>query len=298
MKRNVLVLLIVLTSTFLLSVSCGGSQTPDEQSGTRDASRNQRQSITIKGSDTMVHLMSAWAEVFMEKNPDIDVSVTGGGSGTGIAAMLNGTTDICAASRKIKDKEIQLAEQKKIAPVETVVARDGIAVITNPGNPVKELTMLQLNEIYTGTSTSWIDVGGVPEKIVLLSRDNSSGTYVFFQEKVLEKEDYAVSARLMPASSAIVQSVSDDKWSIGYVGLGYALEAGEKITVIKVKTSDDSEGVIPSEATIKSGEYPIARPLNLYTNGEPSGAVKSFVDFCISDEGQIIVQETGYVPVG
>ncbi|MCD6216529.1 phosphate ABC transporter substrate-binding protein [bacterium] len=298
MKRNVLFLLIALLSTLLLSVSCGGNQATDDASGKRDASQTQRQSITIKGSDTMVHLVSTWAEAFMEKNPDIDVSVTGGGSGTGIAALLNGTTDICAASRKIKDKETQLAEQKEITPVEKIVARDGIAVITNPENPVTELTLGQLKDIFTGTCTSWDGVGGQSENIVILSRENNSGTYVFFQKKVLQKEDYAGSARLMPATSAIVQSVTDDKWSIGYVGLGFALSAGEKVTVIKVKTSDDSEGVTPSEATVRSGDYPIARPLHLYTNGEPSGAVKSFIDFCISAEGQTIVQETGYVPAG
>ncbi len=298
MKRNVLFLLIALLSTLLLSVSCGGNQTTDDTSETRDASQTQRQSITIKGSDTMVHLVSSWAEAFMETNPNIDVSVTGGGSGTGIAALLNGTTDICAASRKIKDKETQLAEKSKISPVEKIVARDGIAVITNPENPVTELTLGQLKDIFTGTCTSWDGIGGPSEKIVILSRENNSGTYVFFQKKVLEKEDYAVSARLMPASSAIVQSITDDKWSIGYVGLGYALGAGEKVTVIKVKTSDDSDGVTPSEATVRSGDYPIARPLHLYTNGEPSGAVKSFIDFCMSVEGQTIVQETGYVPAG
>ncbi len=254
--------------------------------------------LTIKGSDTMVHLVSNWAEAFMKDNKDADISVTGGGSGTGIAALLNGTTDICAASRKIKDKEVKLAEKKGITPVETVVARDGIAVVLNPKNPVSVLTIEQIGKIYTGAYTNWKQVGGPDKSIIVLSRESSSGTYVFFQKKVLQKADYTPKARLMPATSAIVQSVSQDSWTIGYVGLGYAVKAGKSIKILKVKDGADAKAIAPSEKTVASGEYSIARPLQFYTNGKPTGAIKAFIEFSLSEAGQKIVRESGYVPVG
>ena len=262
-----------------------------------DNSASEKTSITIKGSDTMVHLVSTWAEVFMKENPDIEISVTGGGSGTGIAALLNGTTDICAASRKIKDKEIKLANQKGIAAKEIVVARDGIAVIVNPANPITELTVEQIGKIFTGATPQWDKVGGQADSIEILSRESSSGTYVFFQKKVLNKKDYSQKAKLMPATSAIVQSVTSNKNAIGYVGLGYAVAAKGKIKVLAVKANDSSTAVIPSEQTVKTGEYEIARPLHLYTNGQTTGVVKKFIDFCLSSQGQKIVSETGYVAV-
>ena len=262
-----------------------------------DNSAEEKTFITIKGSDTMVHLASTWAEVFMEENPGIEISVTGGGSGTGIAALLNSTTDICSASRNIKDKEIELASQKGIIPKEVVVARDGIAVVVNPANPVKELTVEQIGKIFTGATQRWDQIGGEAESIEILSRESSSGTFVFFQEKVLNKKDYSQRAKLMPATSAIVQSVTSNKNAIGYVGLGYAMAAKDKVKVIAVKADDSSASVIPSEETIKSGEYEIARPLYLYTDGQATGIVKKFIDFCLSSQGQQIVKETGYVAV-
>ena len=258
---------------------------------------SEQRFITIKGSDTMVHLASSWAETFMKHNTDIEVSVTGGGSGTGIAALLNGTTDICAASRKIKNKELQLALEKNIHPHEITVAKDGIAVVVHPDNPVKELTLEQLSKIFTDESLRWSDVGGPDQPIIVLSRESSSGTYVFFQEMVLKKQDYMQDAKLMPATSAIIQSVSTDKWAIGYVGLGYALAAEHKVKIIAVKEDDNSPAVMPSDQTVKSGQYPIARPLYLYLNGEPKGTVKEFIDFCLSVKGQAIVQDTGYVAI-
>jgi phosphate transport system substrate-binding protein len=264
----------------------------------REGSTGSEQTlITIKGSDTMVHLASSWAETFMKQNPDIEVSVTGGGSGTGIAALLNGTTDICAASRKIKNKELQLALQKNIHPHEIAVAKDGIAVVVHPDNPVSELTLEQLSKIFTDKSLRWTDVGGPDEEILVLSRESSSGTYVFFQEMVLKKQDYMQDAKLMPATSAIIQSVSTDKSAIGYVGLGYALAAKDKVKIITVKADDTSPAVMPSDETVKTGQYPIARPLFLYLNGEPKGTVKKFLDFCLSAAGQAVVTDTGYVAV-
>ncbi len=253
--------------------------------------------ITVKGSDTMVHLASSWAESYMSKHPDTDISVTGGGSGTGIAALLNGTTDICIASRSIKDKEVKLAEEKGIQPTEIVTSRDGIAVVVNPGNPVDVLTIEQIGKIYIGAYTNWNQLGGPDNKIVVLSRESSSGTYVFFQKRVMNSRDYTEDALLMPSTSAIIQSVSQDKWAVGYVGLGYAFGAKDKVKMLQVKESADAAAIIPSVATVQSGEYAIARPLHFYISGTPSGTVKSMVDFVLSEEGQKIVLETGYVPV-
>ena len=259
--------------------------------------QDEKTYITIKGSDTMVHLVSNWAEAFMKQYPDAEVSVTGGGSGTGIAALLNGTTDICAASREIKEKEKKLAWQKNINPKEIAVARDGIAIVVNPNNPVSELSMEQLAKMFTGIYERWDQVGGPNEGIIVLSRESSSGTYVFFQEHVLKKQDYTQRAKLMPATSAIIQSVSSDTWAIGYVGLGYALAAKGKVKIVAVKADDNSTAVSPSEQTVKSGQYSIARSLYLYINGEATGTVKSFVEFCLSDRGQKITVETGYVGI-
>jgi len=262
-----------------------------------DGGSEEKTFITVKGSDTMVHLASTWAEVFMEENPGIEISVTGGGSGTGIAALLNGTTDICAASRKIKDKETALAASKGIEANEIIVARDGIAVVVNPSNPVSELSIEQIGKIFTGATPKWDGVGGNSAGIEVLSRESSSGTYVFFQKKVLSKKDYSPKAKLMPATSAIVQSISSNENAIGYIGLGYASAAKGKIKVLSVKADSSSPAVIPSEATVKSGEYEVSRPLQLYTNGETKGVVKKFIDFCLSDRGQEIVKETGYVAI-
>jgi phosphate transport system substrate-binding protein len=253
--------------------------------------------ITIKGSDTMVHLVTAWAEQYMAGGPGREVSVTGGGSGTGIAALLNKATDICAASRDMSPEEKGQAAQKGIKPRETVVARDGIAVIVNRANPVNELTLEQIRKIYTGAYTDWNQAGGGPGVIIVLSRESSSGTYVFFQEHLLKKENYRADARLMPATSAIIQAVGEDALSIGYVGLGYAVEAGEKVKILKIKADPSALAIVPSEDTVRDGTYKIARPLYFYTNDPPSASISAFIGFCLSEAGQKIVRETGYVPV-
>ena len=279
---------IVTTIALVLVPGCSR---PDDHAGTEE------NYITVKGSDTMVHLVSSWAEDFMKRDPNIEVSVTGGGSGTGIAALINLTTDICAASRKIKNDEEMLAVQKDIHPKEIIVASDGIAVVVNPENPISELTIEQLGKIFTGEYTRWSEMGGSDKQIVVLSRESSSGTYSFFQEMVLKKQDYTTKAKLLPATSAIIQSASSDKLAIGYVGLGYALAAKDKVKIISVKIDDKSSSVMPSGQTVKSGQYPISRPLYLYLNSEKEEKVKKFIDFCLSDEGQLIVTETGYVAI-
>ena len=285
-ERAALPFVIVVTLTLISGCSKQEGQTEGE-----------KRYITVKGSDTMVHLVSSWAETFMQENPGTEVSVTGGGSGTGFAALINGTTDICAASRSIKEKELMLAYQKDIHPHEIVVARDGIAVVVNPDNPITELTTDQLGKIFTGDIPRWSDVGGPDEEIIVLSRESSSGTYIFFQEMVLKKQDYRLDAKLLPATSAIIQSASTDKWAIGYVGLGYAHAATDKVKIIAVKADDKSAAVVPSDQTVQSGQYPIARPLYLYLDGEPEGTTKKFIDFCLSTEGQSIVTKTGYVAI-
>jgi phosphate transport system substrate-binding protein len=253
--------------------------------------------ITVKGSDTMVHLVGDWAETYMNQHPDAEVSVNGGGSGTGIKAFINGTTDVAAASRDMSAEEKAQATKAGREPKEIKVAMDGIAVIVNPQNPVGELTLDQLKKVYTGAYTRWSEVGGPDEAIGVLSRESSSGTYVFFQEHVLQKQDYAAHVRLMPATAGIVQSVGEDKWAIGYVGLGYATGAGDKVKVVKVKAKDDAPAVAPSEQTVKSGEYSIARNLYLYVPANTSPAVQQFVDFVLSDAGQEIVRRDEYISI-
>lgn len=281
-------------STLLLIALTACDSGPSSKQGGGD---KQPQYLSIKGSDTMVHLVSTWAEEFMKTAPDADISVTGGGSGTGIAAMLNKTTDICAASRAINDKEKKLAEQGKIEAKEIAVARDAIAVVVNPDNPIGSLTMDQLRQIFTGKAANWKDVGGPDAPILVLSRESSSGTFVFFQEHVLNKEDYTQSARLLPGTSAIVQAVASDRWAIAYVGLGFATESKDKVKALGVQAPNQNSPVLPSEESVRSGEYGISRPLFFYTNGAPQGMAQRFIDFCMSPAGQKIVKDTGYVPV-
>jgi len=288
MTKKLLTTGLSLVLASLMIVGCGGKG---------NDSKSAAKYLTIKGSDTMVHLASAWAEAYMEAHPDVDISVTGGGSGTGIAALLNGTTDICIASRSIKAKEVKMAEEKGLHPNEIVTSRDGIAVVVNPGNPINDLTIEQIGKMYTGAYTNWSEVGGPDEDIVILSRESSSGTFVFFQEHVMRKKDYSPEAMLMPSTSAIIQSVSQDAWAIGYVGLGYGVQAGDKVKMLSVMSDADSPAVIPSVATVQDASYGIARPLHFYTNGTPSGMTQGFVDFVLSEAGQKIVLETGYVPV-
>jgi phosphate transport system substrate-binding protein len=252
-------------------------------------------SLNVTGSDTMVHLATAWAEAFMKEHPKVEIAVNGGGSGVGLTALIDGTTDIADASRQIKDEEKQTAAQKGVDPVETTVGRDGIAVVVNPENPISELTIEQLKKIFTGAVTSWKAVGGPDQPIGVLSRESSSGTYEFFREHVLNKEDYTTKARLMPATSAIIEAAKQDKWAIGYVGLGYATAAGSAVKVLKVKKDANAPATMPSEETVRSGEYGIARALYVYTNGQPEGLQKAYVDFCLSPEGQKIVVDEGYV---
>ena len=282
---------IILTLALLFVTAITGCDSgPKQQSA-------PVQTLSIKGSDTMVHLVSSWTEEFMKANAEVDISVTGGGSGTGIAALINGTTDICASSRGIKEKEQKQAEANKVSPVETPVARDGIVLIVHPENPANSLTIEQVRMIYTGKLTNWKEVGGPDARIILLSRESSSGTFVFFQEHVLGKEDFSSSARLLPGTSALVQAVAADRGAIAYVGLGFAAEAKGTVKTLGIQAAGQPSPVVPSEETVRSGAYGVSRPLFFYTNGAPTDTAKQFIDFCLSPAGQKIVRETGYVPV-
>jgi len=259
----------------------------------------RRGMIQIKGSDTMVNLTQAWAEAFMGAHPGVTVAVTGGGSGTGIAALIGGTCDLAASSRKITPKETQLAEKQGTAPKEWIVALDGIAVVVHSSNPVKQLTLEQLAKIFTGTIRNWKDVGGPDKTIVLLSREVNSGTHVYFKEHVLASvpdglKEFAPEALLLPSSQAIADEVASNPAAIGYYGMGY--ENPQNATVAIAKTAA-GPFIKPSEETVRSGAYPISRPLLLYSHGEPAGVVKAFVEFMLSPEGQAVVRKIDFVPL-
>lgn len=250
--------------------------------------------ITVKGSDTMVILAQRWAERYMAAHPDVAVQVTGGGSGTGISALINGTTDICNASRPMKNSERDKLKQRfGTRGIEIKCAQDGLSLYVNEANPISELTMQQIKDMYTGKINNWKDVGGPNERLILYSRENNSGTYVYFKDNVLLGEDFAPTAQNMPGTAAVVNAVAKDKWGIGYGGAAY----GKGIREVKVKKDAVSPGYTPTFENIKSGNYPIARYLYMYVKNRPAGAMKEYIDWILGDEGQKIVSEVGYFPI-
>lgn len=254
----------------------------------------QKVSFKVKGSDTVLPLTQKEAEVYMKKNANTSIMVTGGGSGVGISALLSGTTDIAQSSRSLKlDEKMKLNDAGK-AFKETIIAYDALAVIVNPANKVSKLTREQLEGIFTGKITNWKQVGGDDQKIVVYSRETSSGTYEFFKEHVLNKKNFASSALLMPATGAIVQSVSQTKGAIGYVGLAY-LE--KSVKPIDVSYDKGATYVTPNVENAKSKKYPVTRPLFYYYLVTTQKTIKPFIDFILSPEGQKVVLTEGYVPV-
>ncbi len=230
----------------------------------------------------------------MKKVAGTTLQVTGGGSGTGISALINGTTDVCQASRAMSAAEKEkLRDRYATTGTETTVARDGLSIYVNASNPLTEITMDQLKEIFTGKVTSWKDLGGADSKIIVYSRENSSGTYVFFKEHVLKNADYTARAQTMPGTAAVVNAVAKEKFGIGYGGAAYA----KGIKILKVKKDAATPGVAPELANVKDGSYPLSRPLFFYTRNKPSGDIKGFVDWVLSAEGQDIVTKVGYFPV-
>lgn len=242
--------------------------------------------IIIKGSTTVLPIAQRAAEEFMNMNPDIDISVQGGGSGVGIASIIDGTCDIGDASRAIKDKELTKAVDKGVDPKANVVAMDGIAVVLHPSNPIDALTKKQIKDIYTGKVSNWSAVGGENKKIVIISRDSASGTFEAFNKLALKKAKVRSDALLQASNQAVAQTVSRTPGAIGYVGLGYVTSRVKPVTV---------DGVECTKETVLTGTYPLGRPLFMYTNGEPKGAVKKFMDFVLSEEGQQLVEEEGFV---
>lgn len=242
--------------------------------------------FTIKGSTTVLPIVQAASEIFMEQHPGIQISVQGGGSGVGIASLLDKTTDIATSSRKIKDEEIEKAKSSSINPYETVIAMDGIAVIVNPKNPVKALTKEQIKSIYTGKISDWSQLGGAHAKIVAVTRDTSSGTFEAFDTLALNKEKVRADALTTASNQAVAQTVAQTPGAIGYVGIAYLSSKVKAVTV---------EGVACTKATVLSNKYPLSRALYLYTNGKPKGIVQKFVDFILSKEGKKIVEEEGFV---
>jgi phosphate transport system substrate-binding protein len=278
---NVRTLLLVLTAAAL--GGCGG-----------DGKQGKSRTITIKGSDTMVILGQRWAEIYMGKNPGTAIQITGGGSGTGIAALINGGTDICESSRPMKDKEKDLAKKKHGKDVvETPVALDGLAIFLHESNPVQELSLEQLEGIYRGRITDWKVLGGSPGRIVCYSRENNSGTYAYFKEHVLNDKDFAPDVQTLPGTAAVINAVSKDPASIGYGGIGY----DKGVKAIRVKAKDGDKAVDPSMENVVAGIYPISRKLYFYTIGEPAGDVKTFIDWVLSDAGQKVCGDVGYYPL-
>ena len=257
--------------------------------------------IENKGSDTMVNLALAWAERYQDAREGVQISVTGGGSGTGIAALLNDTVDLANASRQIKDEEVETARGNGVEPVEFVVARDAIAVIVHPENPVNALTLEQISDIYSGLINNWSEVGGEDRPIVRLSRETNSGTHVYFLEVVLrlgEKDNktfFAQNTLLLPSSEGIIHEVRQNPNAIGYDGLGYV---PHDLKVLAIAEKTGGAYVRPSIATVNSGTYPIARDLYIYTAGQPEGATREYLDWIFSEEAQTIVSDLGFVPVG
>ncbi|MEM0578462.1 phosphate ABC transporter substrate-binding protein [Flavobacterium polysaccharolyticum] len=249
--------------------------------------------ITVKGSDTMVILSQKWAEVYMRKNPSVFVQVTGGGSGVGIAALINGSTMIANASRPIEQEELEKLKTKyKQNGIQIACAKDGLSVYLNKTNPVNELTIDQLSDIFSGAITNWKQVGGSDAKIQLYGRESSSGTFEFFKDHVV-KTDFARTCQTLPGTAAIVNAVKKDKYGIGYGGAAYA----EGVKDCKIKKDAKSKGILPSAATIKNKTYPISRYLFMYLREKPTGETKKFIDWILSAEGQNVIVEVGYYPL-
>jgi phosphate transport system substrate-binding protein len=282
---------------FILIFLFMGCTSPFSNSHSSASTLSEKQYIENKGSDTLVNLALAWAEAYQLQHPEVQISVSGGGTGTGITALINGTVDIANASRAIKEEEIANAEANGIEPYEIVVANDAIAVIVNPENPVNRLTIEQVSLIYQGIITNWKEVGGEDHPIVCLSRETNSGTHVYFLETVVRMGDpksnalFSVETLLLPSSEGIIAEVRDNPNAIGYDGLGYVTNE------VKMIALDNGVGyILPSEETVSNHTYPIARQLYMYTNGEPQGIVKNYIEWIRSSEAQQYVLDLGFIP--
>ena len=290
-------LFIIIFSFCTIISAC---QSPNQASSEHTNLDAQITYIENKGSDTLVNLALAWADEYQQLNPGVQISVTGGGSGTGFAALINGTITIANASRKIKPEEIDTAKENGFEPIEFIVADDAIAVIINPDNPVENLSLEQVSKIYKGETTNWKEVGGEDRPIVKLSRETNSGTHVYFLETVIRlsnKKDtsiFSADTLLLPSSEGIIVEVRDNPNAIGYDGLGYVTS---DVKMVALSQGGDSKYIIPSAATVISGEYPISRHLYMYSRGEPQGAELAYLEWILSSDAQEITTDLGFVPV-
>jgi phosphate transport system substrate-binding protein len=284
----------LLLLSVLVLTACGSA------ASAQSSASGSQHTIEDIGSDTIVNLALAWAEAYQTVNPDLRISVSGGGSGTGIAALINGTTDIANASRKIKDEERETAQKNGVEPYEIEIARDAIGVIVHLDNPVQQLTLQQVSDIYSGKITNWQEVGGEDRPIVLLSRESNSGTHVYFLEEVVRlgqknnKTLFSQDTLLLPSSEGIIAEVRQNPNAIGYDGLGYITP---EVKTLAIAPEASSEYVKPSIETVNNGKYPIARPLFMYTPGEPQGDVKTYLVWILGPAGQQIVGDLGFVPL-
>lgn len=273
--------------------ACTSNEAPSQQQAQPPPAAPAK-AVTVKGSDTMVILAGRLAENFMKEDRSATIQVTGGGSGTGIAALINGTTDIANASRPMKDAEKKQVEARRGAPVvETPVALDGLAVFVNQQNPIQAIGMEDLAKIYLGELKNWKELGGADAPIVLYGRENSSGTYAYFKEHVLKEKDFAPETQTLPGTAAVVNAVGKDPNAIGYGGIAY----GANIKALPVKKDAASPAVAPTMENVTAGTYPLSRYLFMYTAGQPSGPAKAFIDFALSAQGQKIASDVGYYPL-
>ena len=294
--NNGLRIILLLISLILASTGCtpqAPAPSGSEVSG----------SFKVIGSNTVTPLTAVWAEEFMKMNPRVNIAVSGPGSGVGIANLIDGTTDIAQVSRKMKTKEYDQAKNRGVNPYEIQVATDALSVVVHPSNPISELTIAQLSAIFTNEITSWKEVGGSDAPIVAIARDTNSGTHVFFKEHVVQMQgldtgnkalEYGQDVLFLPSTEGGVTEVARNPNAIFYPGLGYV---NDRVKPLAIKRTAADPAVLPSVATALDGTYPVARPLLYYTNGEPAGVIKAFVDYCLSPEGQARVLDVGYVPL-
>ncbi|MEK7390138.1 MAG: phosphate ABC transporter substrate-binding protein [Elusimicrobiota bacterium] len=268
---------ILLNAGFIAGTTCAAGRT-----------------VTIKGSDTMVILGQRWAEEYMKTHPGAIIQVTGGGSGTGIASLINGSTDIAEASRPMKPEEKASVKAKRGKDVEEIpVAQDGVALYVHQSNPLKSITLTRTKAVYTGKTTQWEELGVPLGQIIVYGRENNSGTYAYFKEHVLENQDFAPEVLSLPGTAAVINAISKDKNAIGYGGIAY----GKGIRALSVSKDEKSPAVAPTQANVLDGSYPVSRALYFYTAGKPEGEKKLFIDWVLGPEGQKICDQVGYYPL-
>ncbi len=284
----------------IMAIQLAGCATWGNPGNSQSSSSQNQKTIVNTGSDTMVNLALGWAEQYQTRNPGVSISVSGGGSGTGIASLINGTTDIANASRKMKAEEYDLAVKNGEEPVEFVVARDAIAIIINPSNPIDKLSLQQISDIFSGKYNNWSELGGEDRPIVRVSRETNSGTHVYFLEQVLrlgnpdDKTLFSPDTLLLPSSQGITSEVRGNPNAIGYDGLGYVIP---EVKVVSVSKDAGEPYIYPSIDSVTEGTYPIARDLYIYSPGEPDAEIQTYLDWIMSQEGQLIVKDSGFVPI-